>query len=166
MKKEKAIKLSLIVFTIIFCLVLIIKCDIDKAEAYTKSLVTQSSPYFKRGVYLVYPKEDKNSSKDFFYIFYDEKSGHNEDGSMMGMGLPFECEQTDGVIKFFFGGLDPESMDYLKIESIENSNVTGYFKDGKRLIFELLPDINPDKFDSEKYLKKQNRKFKFFKRFN
>ena len=166
MKKEKTIKQLSIILTIIFCLAFIIKYDIDEVLAHTKSLITQSSPYFKKGVYLVYPKEDKNPPKDFFYIFYDEKSGHNEDGSMKGMGLPFACEQKEGIIKFSFGGADPEGLDYFKIESIEDGDIIGYFKDGKRLIFETLKNINHDKFDSEKYLKRQNRKFKFFKRFN
>ena len=48
------------------------------------------SPYFKKGVYINYAIEDKQPSKDFFYVFYDEKSGHTDDGSV-GMGLPFVC---------------------------------------------------------------------------
>ena len=132
---------------------------LDSKEIRAKDNLILSSQYFKKGVYVVYATEDNKPSKYYFYIFHDEKSGYTEDGKY-GIGLPFECEQMNGSIKFFFGGPDPESMDFLTIESAKASNITGYFKDKQKLIFVPLPDANPDDFDSQKYLKKHKKSLK------
>ena len=66
-----------------------------------------SAPYFTRGVYLNYEADVDNPPMDNFYVFIDETSGHTDDGIS---GLPFECEQKDGSVKFYMGGPDPESQ--------------------------------------------------------
>ena len=63
-----------------------------------------------------------------------------------------------GVVKFSFGGADPENEELLTIEQMKNGSVTGYFKDKKKLIFIPVSNVNPDKFDAQKYLKKIERK--------
>ena len=174
MKKQNLIKQLSIIFIGIFSLTLIAGCDSGKVtvpeestninanitdtssnKSESKNNQVASAPYFKKGVYLNYSAEEKNPSKDYFYVFYDEVSGHTDDGSV-GMGLPFACEQKNGVIKFNFGGPDPDGQDFLKIESFENGNVTGHFNDGKKLIFTPVPNVNPDNFDAEKYLNTKN----------
>lgn len=163
MKNWKFIKQIPIVF-IILCLAFAAECNANNKVLDSKDINHEdnhvlSSQYFKKGVYVVYATEDKKPSKYYFYIFHDEKSGYTEDGKY-GIGLPFECEQTNGTIKFFFGGPDPENMDILTIESAKDGNITGYFKDEKGLIFAPLPDANPDDFDSQKYLKKYKKSLK------
>ena len=174
MKKHNLTKQLSIIFIGIFSLTLIAGCNINKItvpeestninsvnvdassdKSEPKNNQVASAPYFKKGVYLNYSAVEKNPSKNYFYVFYDEVSGHTDDGSV-GMGLPFACEQKKGVIKFSFGGVGPEGEDFLTIESAENGNVTGYFNDGKKLIFTPVPNVNPDDFDAEKYLNTKN----------
>jgi len=119
---------------------------------YSKASEDISPPYFTKGVYLNYDLNVKNPPKDYFYVFYDETSGHTDDGSV-GMGLPFECRQKDGFVIFSFGGADPENEETLTIESFENGVITGYFNNHESLIFIPVPKVNPDKFDAQKYLK-------------
>ena len=108
-----------------------------------------SAPYFTRGVYLNYEADVDNPPMDNFYVFIDETSGHTDDGIA---GLPFECEQKDGSVKFYMGGPDSESQMMLTIEAVENGSVTGHFKDGIKQVFVPVNDADPDTFDAEVYL--------------
>ena len=108
-----------------------------------------SAPYFTKGVYLNYEGDVDNPRKDNFYVFIDETSGHTDD---VISGLPFECEQKDGSVKFYMGGPDPESQMILTIEAVGNGSVTGHFKDGKKQVFVPVNHADPDTFDAEVYL--------------
>ena len=160
MKNKKNLKYLLITFTVvIFCFASVTGASANNDSSKVKETASKdntlvTSPYFKKGVYLNYTLDNKNPSKDFFYIFYDEKSGRTDDGSI-GIGLPFECEQIDSGVKFSFGGADPENEEFLSIETVKNGIITGYFDDGKKLIFIPLKKVNPDKFDAQKYIKKK-----------
>ena len=112
-----------------------------------------SAPYFTKGVYLNYEGDVDNPPMDNFYVFIDETSGHTDDGIS---GLPFECEQKDGSVKFYMGGPDPESQMILTIEAVGNGSVTGHFKDGKKQVFVPVNDADPDTFDAEVYLAESN----------
>ncbi len=46
------------------------------------------APYFTKGVYVNYGKEEKVPDKTFFYVFRSETEGVTDDGTT-GMGLPF-----------------------------------------------------------------------------
>jgi hypothetical protein len=107
------------------------------------------TPYFHKGVYASYSANKK--SQNYFYIFYDENSGHTE-GSERAIGLPFSCVQTNKSVKFRFGGIrEPEEI--FKIKSIKNEVVTGSFDNGEILIFTPIPNENPESFDAAKYTK-------------
>ena len=106
--------------------------------------------YFHRGVYKSYSHENK-SSQFYFYVFYDENSGHTED-SKNGIGLPFSCVQTVDNVKFKFAGSE-EPEEILKIKSAKKNLITGSFKDNKLLIFIPVSDANPDNFDAVEYIK-------------
>ena len=106
--------------------------------------------YFHRGVYKSYSPENK-SSQFYFYVFYDENSGHTED-SKNGIGLPFSCVQTINNVRFKFGGVE-EPEEILEIKSVKKGVVTGSFENDKLLIFVPLPDTKPDNFDAVEYIK-------------
>lgn len=95
--------------------------------------------YFQKGVYKSYYLDKKNSY-NYFYVFYDENSGHTED-SERGIGLPFSCVQSDGYVKFKFGGAE-EPDETLKIKSFKNGVITGSFEDDLMLIFIPIPNAN------------------------
>lgn len=108
-----------------------------------------ASAHFHKGVYASYSPNKKSQS--YFYIFYDENSGHTEE-SERGIGLPFSCVQTDKNVKFKFGGSkEPEKI--FKIKSIKNGVITGAFKNEQLLIFTPIPNVNPKSFDAAKYIK-------------
>ena len=159
MKNRKTLKYLLITLTVIFCFTSVTGAIANNDSSKVKDIVSKdntTSSYFKKGVYLNYALDDKNLSKDFFYIFYDEKSGHTDDGRV-GMGLPFECKQINGGVQFSFGGVDPENEELLTIETVKNGIITGYFNEGEKLIFISVKNVNPDKFDAQKYLKKKSK---------
>ncbi len=124
---------------------------VDASAAGGKSAgVDLPAPYFVKGVYMYYPKDDADPSMDDFYIFQDEKWGHTENGTT-GMGLPFDCEQADGQVKFTYGGAG-ESADVFTVEALENRAVIGAFSDGKTLVFLPVDDADPDSFSAENYI--------------
>ncbi len=159
---KKSIKRLTIIFTII-AINLIIGCTNMKAVSKTAHITIAC---FNKGVYRTDSPDNKNSYKNYFFVFYDENAGYTEDFKM-GIGLPFSCVQKDGYVKFKFGGVS-EPEETFKIKSAENKVITGSFENGSLLIFTPVPDANPDNFDSAEYLKKENnfiRNFirKFFK---
>lgn len=115
---------------------------------------TKSKPitfdYFYKGVYKSYSLDEKNPQKIYFYIFYDENSGHTEE-SEKGIGLPFSCVQSNGYVKFKFGGAE-EPDETLKIKSVKNGIITGSFEDNLLRIFIPIPNANPDNFDAVEYI--------------
>lgn len=117
----------------------------------TPSDVTQTL-YFTKGVYFNYKEGATN--RDYFYVFDDEGSGYAEDGND-GAGLPFSCEQKDGKVVFSFGGADLVSTQELVVKSVENGIITGEM-DGSAQVFELIPDVDPDSFDSRNYVAAAN----------
>lgn len=43
------------------------------------------------------------------------------------MGLPFDTKQSDGEVKFWFGGAD-EPTEVLKITAVQDGKIYGYFE--------------------------------------
>ena len=148
---EKSIKL-----TIIFALTavsLIAGCT--NAKCFSLKKTTHfTTVYFNRGVYKADSPDYKNSYKNYFYVFYDEMSGHTEE-KKIGIGLPFSCIQKNGYVKFKFGG-ESEPEEIFKIKSVEDKVISGHFKDGSMLIFTPVLDANPDNFDAVEYTTKNN----------
>ena len=118
----------------------------------TEKSAEAAAPYFTRGVYLNYEEDVENPSTDYYYVFLDETSGHTDGGVS---GVPFECEQKDGYVKFYMGGPDPESQMHLTIETVKNGSVSGHFEDGKKQVFVPVDDVDPDTFDAAVYLTEQ-----------
>jgi len=149
---QKIIKLLTIIIFILMVNSLMTGCTNIKDKKFFKS--KPATTYFHRGVYKSYTP-DKNSNRIYFYVFYDKNSGHTED-IKMGIGLPFSCIQKDGYVKFKFGG-SKEPEEKFKIKSAKNKVITGYFKDKQLLKFILIPDANPDKFDTVSALQEPRR---------
>lgn len=107
--------------------------------------------YFQKGVYANYSKDAENPPKNYFYVFNDESWGHTEEGAN-GAGVPFSCEQEDGQVKFSFGNADAIE-DVFIVTSVEDGFVYGYYDDDMKLelVFEYLPDVDPDTFDAVNY---------------
>ena len=107
--------------------------------------------YFQKGVYANYSKDAENPPKNYFYVFNDESWGHTEE-SANGAGVPFSCEQKDGQVKFSFGNADAIE-DVFIVTSVEDGFVYGHYDDDMKLelVFEYLPDVDPDTFDAVNY---------------
>ena len=147
------IKLLTIIILVLIVAPLLIGCTKIKDHRFHKP-EPATKVYFHRGVYKTYSPNQKDSYKYYFYIFYDENSGHTED-SEMGIGLPFSCIQTENFVKFKFGGSE-EPEEILKIKSVKNDVIEGAYEDGRLLIFTPVLNENPDKFDAIEYMKKNN----------
>ena len=106
------------------------------------------APYLTKGVYVNYA--EGATTRDYFYVFYDENTGYTEDGNT-GTGVPFSCEQTDGKIEFSFGGED-EQLEVFEVTSTENGIITGHFDDGIVLNFDLKMDADADNFNAQNYV--------------
>ena len=146
------IKLLTIIIPVLIVISLMTGCANIKDKKFFKS--KPATTYFHKGVYKSYAP-NKNSGQFYFYIFYDENSGHTED-SEMGIGLPFSCVQKDGYVKFKFGGSEEPEEKFI-IKSTKNNAITGYFKDKQLLKFILIPDANPDNFDATDELQKSRK---------
>ena len=111
-------------------------------------------PYFEKGVYANYTEGAEDTARTYFYVFSDETYGYTADGANNGIGLPFDIEQTNGAVEFWFGGSDEDSEDTLVITGVEAGKVMGYFKDtpDRPMIFELLEGEDPDSFSAENYV--------------
>ncbi|SDB40659.1 hypothetical protein SAMN02910298_02000 [Pseudobutyrivibrio sp. YE44] len=126
----------------------------ENTQATTETTETTEAktgaPYFIKGVYANYSAELENPTKDYFYVFNDEGAGHTEDATT---GLPFSCTQEEGKVIFTFGG-EGESEENLIITDVKDDFIYGYFEDvkDKPLVFEFLPDVDPDTFVAENYL--------------
>ena len=147
---QKIINLLTIIVPVLIVLSLAMGCtNIESSLLKQKSETT----YFHKGVYKSFSPDKTNSYKNYFYVFYDENSGHTEE-SERGIGLPFSCEQKYGYVKFRFGGIQ-ESEETFIIESAEKDVITGFFENGSLVIFSTIKNVNPDNFDAVKYM---NRK--------
>ena len=123
----------------------------DAEEAADNKADTKAAAiYFDKGVYQNYPPDDVNASLDYFYVFYDGGAGYTENAAT-GMGLPFACEQSEGSVRFSFGG-EGDGWDVFTVETVENKAVIGHFEDGKRLAFVYVPDADPDNFNAAEYM--------------
>ena len=129
--------------------------ETENAEAATDTTdqeVLPEAPYFVKGVYSCYNAADENPEKTFFYVFYDETSGRYEN-AVDGMGLPFTCEQKDGKVILTLGGEGEEPKDVLEVSSVENGIVKASYEESDSvLVFEPIPDADPDNFDSADYM--------------
>ena len=149
---HKIIKLPAIIIPILITITLIFGCTNIKKDIFVQHKYNTTT-YFHKGVYKSY-SPDKDSNQFYYYIFYDENSGYTED-SEMGIGLPFSCVQTVENVKFKFGGSE-EPEEIFKIKSAQKNLVTGSFGDDKLLIFDFVPDANPDNFEAIEYMKSKN----------
>lgn len=130
---------NLIKLLIIFAIAaagLFFSCSNIKVDKTTQT----ATAYFNKGVYKADSLDNKNPYKNYFYVFYDEVSGHTEN-SESGIGLPFSCVQKEGYVKFKFGGVE-EPEEIFKIKSRENGVITGYFKDNSLLIFTPVSNVS------------------------
>ncbi len=152
---KRTIKLLIIIFAIM-AINLIAGADMKGIGKTTQI----AAACFHKGVYRADSPDKKNHYKNYFYVFYDETSGHTEDFKM-GIGLPFSCVQKDGYVKFKFGGIS-EPEETFKIKAIEDNVITGSFESGSLLIFTPVSDANPDNFDAVEYTKKENNFIKNF----
>ncbi|MBE5858630.1 MAG: hypothetical protein E7301_00675 [Butyrivibrio sp.] len=129
--------------------------EAENAEAATDTTdqeVLPEAPYFVKGVYSCYNAADENPEKTFFYVFYDETSGRYEN-AVDGMGLPFTCEQKDEKVILTLGGEGEEPKDVLEVSSVENGIVKASYEESDSvLVFEPIPDADPDNFDSAEYM--------------
>ena len=94
------------------------------ADDETPKAEVPAQPYFTKGVYLNTEEGQAESDRKYYYVFNNETEGHTDGGVS---GLPFVCEQRDNGVWFSFGGADPESEDFLTIESAENGIIKGHF---------------------------------------
>jgi len=134
---QKLTKVLKIIIPIIILISLITGCTNIKSNN-SLSPRYQKTAYFHKGTYKSFSPDKKNPYKGYLYIFYDEYSGHTEE-SEIGIGLPFSCIQTEGSVKFKFGGAEePEKI--FKIKSVENNVITGSFEDGQLLKFIPIPN--------------------------
>ena len=147
---QKAIKLLTIILSLI-TVSLIMGCTNTKSLSLKKT-TDPVTAYFDKGVYKTNSPDNKNPDKYYFYIFYDKNSGYTEDNKM-GIGLPFSCVQTNGYVKFKFGGAS-EPDEIFNIKYVKDKVITGSFDDGSMLEFTPVSDANPDNFDAVEYLKK------------
>lgn len=151
---KKIIKFLTIVISLIMLIGLSTGCINIKQDNLQKYKAKTWVPFHK-GVYKSYSPEE-NAATFYFYVFYDENSGHTED-SEKGIGLPFSCVQTADNVKFKFGSSEePEDIFYIK--SVKKDLITGSFKNGKLLIFVPLSDAKSDNFDAVEYMKNSNIK--------
>ena len=140
---QKVIRLLTIIIPIFILIGLITGCT-DINDASSKKLKPVSATYFYKGVYKTEAPEKKNSYS-YFYIFYDGTSGYTAE-SGHGIGLPYSCVQSEGVVKFRFGSAkEPEKV--FKIKSVNNGVIKGSFEDGILIIF-TPTNINPDNFNA------------------
>lgn len=147
---KKIIKLLILIIPFVAVVGLMTGCSNIKQDGLLQQK-PEATAYFHKGVYKSY-SPDKDSNQFYFYIFYDETSGYTED-SERGIGLPFSCVQTVDNVKFKFGGSE-EPEEIFKIKSAQKNLITGSFNNGKLLIFDFVPDANPDNFDAVEYMKK------------
>ena len=141
----------LIILPILIAICLIFGCADIKANNFLINTPAQTT-YFHKGVYKAVSPESKNKDRFYFYVFYDEQSGNTQD-NILGIGLPFSCKQTKNTVKFQFADVE-EPEEVFKIKSVKNKEITGSFEDGSLIIFTLIPNVNPDKFDAAEYGKK------------
>lgn len=131
--------------------------DVTEAESTDTAEDTTSevpaAPYFAKGVYYNYAKEAEDPDKTYFYVFSDDSYGYTADGANEGIGLPFDIEQTDGTVKFLFGGAD-ESEENLVITAVDNGVVYGYFEgaEDRELAFEPVEGVDPENFSAENFV--------------
>ena len=120
------------------------------AEAGT-SEAEENVQYFKKGVYVNYAKYAEDPAKNYFYVFNGDDWGHTEEGNN-GEGVPFECVQEEGQVRFSFGSVDVIE-DVFIVTSVEDGFVYGYYDDDMKLelVFEYLPDADPDTFNAINY---------------
>ena len=125
----------------------------DNESAGVAETEVPAPPYFAKGVYVNYAEGADESAKTYFYVFTEDTYGHTEDGEHEGMGLPFDTKQSDGEVKFWFGGAD-EPAEVLKITAVQDGKIYGYFEgtEDRPLIFERMDDLDPDTFSSENYV--------------
>ncbi len=165
MKKNSITKTLSLLGTTVFMLGALAGCgnvaqpDFDDAkvtviedEMVAKAANISSGPYLTKGVYANYAKDD--SSKDYFYVFYDEGAGYTEDANT-GTGLPFCCVQSEGVVVFSYGGYEG-TKDVFVVTDSGNGTITGKSEDGRVLVFEAISDADPDTFVAQNYVKKVN----------
>ncbi|SFC25988.1 hypothetical protein [Butyrivibrio sp. YAB3001] len=128
----------------------IVETEIPLADAPSK---VPGAPYFTKGVYANYAEELENPTKHYFYVFNEETYGYTADGDNNGIGLPFGVEQTDGSVKFFFGG-EGDGEGNLIITAVDNGVVHGYFEDipERALVFEPVAGADADSFSAENYV--------------
>lgn len=150
---QKIIKLLTMMIPVVILISLMSGCTKINDRKFLKPQ-SIATVHFHKGVYKSNSPDYKNSSKFYFYIFYDENSGYTEE-SELGIGLPFSCIQTDNFVKFKFGGAE-EPEEVFKITSVKNGVITGSFANGQVLIFTPVKNANPDKFDAIEYMKKGN----------
>ena len=145
-KNEKSFfKMFAIVFAAMMVFGLIAFVIMQFSPETETSVQTNNPPYFTKGVYLNLEEDQTESDGKYYYVFNNETEGHTDRGIS---GVPFACEQRDDGVWFSFGGMDPESEDFLTIESVENGIVKGHFKDGKDQEFSPVPDADPETFDA------------------
>ena len=164
---KNLIKLLTIIIPLVMLIGLTTGCTKFKANSFLKQQ-SDSKVYFHKGVYKTYSPDKKNSSSDYFYIFYDENSGRTEEKERK-IGLPFSCVQSNASVKFKFGGSD-EPEEVLKIKTVKNGVIEGSFNDGVLIIFTPVKNDNSDNFTSDDILTQidiyQEQYFQIIKRNN
>lgn len=110
-------------------------------------------PYFAKGVYACYEEGQEEAPKTYFYVFEEDNYGYTEDGANDGLGLPFDAEESDGIVRFTFGGAD-EPADVLTITGVQDGKVFGTFSADpeRKLVFEPMKGFEPDTFSAENYV--------------
>ena len=129
--------------------------DTDSNESIND--VKVSAPFFTKGVYVNYASEAENPTKDYFYVFSDDSYGYTEDGSN-GTSVPFDCEQKDDTVTFYFGSTTSNSFtSVFHVKSTDNGVIVGEFDDdGIELVFEPVSDADPDSFSAMNYTNTDN----------
>lgn len=120
------------------------------SEDVTTGTEKAAGTYFTKGVYASYAAEAENPEKTYFYVFSGDGWGSIEDGET-DSSVFFEYAEKDGSVTFNIGSQEPIE-DILTIKSCENGIVKGAFIDTIDLVFELVPDADPDNFKAVNYV--------------
>ena len=125
------------------------EAEVQEAEEAAEE--ADAAPYFTKGVYVNYAKEDAEPAGTYFYVFEEDDYGYTADGENHGIGAPFDVEQAGGGVNFYFGGAEEETK-FLTVTSAADGLVTGAFEDRRELVFERLEGEDPAAFSAENYV--------------
>lgn len=125
----------------------------DSAQIEDEQVATAITS-FTKGVYANYAAEAENPEKTYFYRFFGDGSGSIDDGAV-GTSNFFQYQIGVDTVTFEIGSIDP-STEVFTVSSCEDGLIKGHFDDGVELVFEPIPDADPDTFSAVNYVNAAN----------